>query len=213
MLTNDDLEFFAKHHISVAPPSPKQKLGDVKELTNNPFLYFESYKRFLGIEFIKFPDEQRCLTHQDKTYLCFGKSDYDRCYFAIGEIDKVIYQLCSDDDDKFFVFPINENINNFASSFNYFLSTIYGLIADRGLIGVNGDDDYLQKITPLFKAIAENFKQKIQSFDNYAFADNEIHTYWNVLYHMLIEADLTFYLPSVSLMDYMKTGRFGNDNS
>lgn len=62
----------------------------------------------------------------------------------------------------------------------------------------------------LSKETSEKFKQKIQSFDCYAFAKDiqNINSYWCMLYHMLQEADLAFYLRSVSLTDYIETERF-----
>lgn len=205
MLTDNDLQFFAKYQINVAPENPKQRLANLEDLANNPFLYLRSEKRFLDIEFIKFPDEQRLLTYQDKPYLCFGKSNYSQCYFAIGETDNIIYQFYAD-DDKLFVCPINENIAYFSKCLNYFLATIYGLIADT-IANTQQTDIY-----EIYEQKAGEFQQKIQAFDKYAFADDEtfIYSYWQVLSSMLIEADLAFYLPSVSLLDYMQTERFGN---
>lgn len=208
MLTNNDLQFFAKYQISVALENPKQRLANLEDLADNPFLYLRSQKRFLDIEFIKFPDEQRHLTYQDKHYLLFGKSDYSKCYFAIGETDNIVYQFYAD-DDKLFVCPINDNIAHFAKCFNYFLATIYGLIADT-MTNAQQIDIY-----EVYEQKAGEFQQKIQSFDKYAFADDElfIYSYWQVLYNMLTEADLAFYLPSVSLLDYMESGRFGHHSA
>lgn len=205
MLTDNDLQFFAKYQIDVAPENPKQRLANLEDLADNPFLYLRSQKRFLDIEFIKFPDEQRLLTYQDKPYLWFGKSNYSQCYFAIGETDNIVYQFYAD-DDTLFVCPINENVTHFAKCLNYFLATIYGLIADT-IINAQQIDIY-----EVYEKKADEFQHKIQSFDKYAFADDEtfIYSYWQVLYNMLIEADLAFYLPSVSLLDYMESGRFGH---
>lgn len=93
MLNDNDLKFFKKHKIIVAPPNPKQKLSDLAEFAKNPFAYLESRQRFLNVEFIKFPDEQRRLIYQNKHYLCFGKSDYGKCYFLIGELDNIILSI------------------------------------------------------------------------------------------------------------------------
>lgn len=210
MFNDNDFKFFEKHRITVAPQNPKQKLSDLAEFAKNPFAYLEIRQRFLNVEFIKFPDEQRRLTHQNNHYLCFGKSNYNKCYFVIGELDNIVYQFYCDDDCKFFVRPINETIANFTASDHYFLATIYELIAERIFIHSDNDDDYRQKISLLCEEKAEKFKQKIQSIDYYAFLNNEqgINSYWQVLYEMLKEADLAFYLRSVSLTDYIETGRF-----
>lgn len=205
MFNDHDLAFFEKYQISVSPEFPKEKLGGLENMANNPFLYLERNDRFLKCEFIKFPDEQRLLTYQDKPYLWFGKSNYSQCYFAIGETDNIVYQFYAD-DDTLFVCPINENVTHFAKCLNYFLATIYGLIADT-IINAQQIDIY-----EVYEKKADEFQHKIQSFDKYAFADDEtfIYSYWQVLYNMLIEADLAFYLPSVSLFDYMETERFGH---
>lgn len=89
-----------------------------------------------------------------------------------------------------------------------FLATIYELIAEKTFICF--DDDYRQKINILCEEKAEKFKQKIQAIDCYAFLSDKqnINGYWQVLYKMLMEADLAFYLQSVSLADYIKTERF-----
>ena len=203
MFSDNDLQFFNKHQITVAPPTPKQKLEDLYDIAHNPFLYLESRQRFLGIIFVKFPDEVRQLTYQDNHYLCFGKEDYNRSYFTIGEMDNLIYQIY-EADDKLIILPINQNIKNFVCSYYYFFATIYELIAIDQL-NVHDSDD-----CELYEQKADEFRQKIVAFDGYAFLDNEYCTYWQMLYEMLIDADLAFYLPSVSLMDYMNTGRMHN---
>lgn len=129
MLNDNGFKFFKKHRIAAEPPNPKQKLSDLAEFAKNPFAYLESRQRFVNVEFIKFPDEQRHLTHQDNHYLCLGKSNYNKCYFVMGELDHVVYQFYC--DDRVFVRPINKTIANFIASYHCFLATIYELIAKK----------------------------------------------------------------------------------
>lgn len=225
MLNDKDLERFDKHQISIDPPSPKLQKCRLENLANNPFLYLENNHRFLSASFVKFPDEQRRLYYQGKAFLLFGKSEYHQCYFMTGD-DGRVYQMSFDvqdfhDDGTFDIIPvvlhlINQNVASFTICSYYFLTAIYKLIGEHQLMGYqayfnpsdntnheNGEYD-------LYQQISDEYQQKVQDFDTYAMTDTEGQvSYWWTLYHMLIEADLAFYLPVVGLGDYIDTGRFG----
>lgn len=212
MFNDHDLAFFEKYQISVSPEFPKEKLGGLENMANNPFLYLERNDRFLKCEFIKFPDEQRQLTYQGKHYFCFGKDAHNCTYFTIGQGDGVVYEFRknevvnearTNENDYLVIFPTNNNIANFTTSYHYFLMAIYQLLTQIRQIKYNNCDDMA-----IYEKIAEEFKENIQKFDTYAFADDNHWSYWGMVYNMLLEADLAFYLPSVSLMDYMNTERF-----
>lgn len=207
MFDENDLAFFDKYQIVVAPALPIQALNDLKELANNPFLYLEQNERFLKNEFIKFPDEQRQLTYQDKHYLCFGKNAYEGIYFVIGQDDKIVYELCVNEDGVLIICPTNNHIANFTASHHYFLMAIHQLIAKTRQSKIENYDDEMA----IYEQIANEFRANIEQFDDYAFADNQ-KSYWGMVYEMLAEADLAFYLPSVSLMEYMQTKRFRVSN-
>lgn len=213
MLNDADFNFFEKYQVTVAPELPKENLDSLENIVHNPFLYLERNDRFLKCEFIRFPDEQRQLTYQDKHYFCFGKDAHNDTYFVIGQDDGVVYEFRKDvvigeankPNEYLVILPTNNNIANFATSYHYFLMAIYQLLAQ---IRATKFDDYDDEVA-IYEKIADEFKENIQKIDNYAFADYDDNcTYWGMVYNMLVEADLAFYLPSVSLFDYMNTERY-----
>lgn len=208
MFSDNDFNGLIKHQVIIEPALLKQSLDNVHAIIQNPFLYLEKNNRFLGTKFIQFPDEQRPLIYRSKRYLCFGKEDYSHRYFATGD-DNLVYEFFIDYNDTLTVHAINANMANFTSSYYYFMMAIYQVIAEVKQLIFKNEDEYIQKSVPLFEKIADEFKNRIQALDNYAFANET--TYWQMLYDMLIEADLAFYLRSVSLMDYIETGRFKSD--
>lgn len=208
MFDNEDIVFLEKHSFSIEAPNPPTQLKNLVALAGNQFLFLEN-NRFINSQFIKFPDEQRGLHHSTGRYHCFGKA-YCHQYFLIGESDETVYWITTSKNTLIFC-QINENIKNFVSTYHYFLMSMYQIIAERCLMVEEDDDSYEAKIDRIYRRIANNFRRKVMNFEDFAFPKGKTQSsFWIDLYNMMLEAELAFHLPNVSLFDYIETKRFGN---
>lgn len=206
MLTQEDEHYLVKKGFSIEPSQSPIVTNSFEVVMDNAFAYLES-ERFFKTEFIRFPDEIRTLRHETGAYEYFGKGLEE--YFVISQQDNSIY-LISKASEYPLISRMNLNLATFTATFHYFLMAMHHIIAEYKFIKFVGDETtFNEKTCQLFEQVANNFITQVTAIDPFALPTDEKPSFWRTAYYMMIEADLAFYLPSVSLFDYMGSGRWG----
>lgn len=203
ILTEEDIIWLTEKGFEIQPPRAKEKLLAMEDFAQNPFLFLEN-NRFLKSEFVKFPDEQRQANFQNQTYEIFGKSY--KGFFALSTENQGVY-LISMNTAFPLIHQINENIRKFTMIYHYFLMSMYQIIAETRNIDFKNEKTYPSEMEKICDKICKNFRKKAKKWDKFAFQKGEA-SFWRMVYHQMLEADLAFTLYNVSLLDYMTTGRF-----
>ncbi len=207
MLTQEDITWLTDKGFIVQPARAKEKLASLEDFSQNKFMYLEN-NRFLKTEFIKFPDERRQISLNDEVFEIFGKTCWD--FFAINAKNEGVY-LISTQEEFPLICQINENLDNFISIYYYFLMSMYQIIAEQKSLVFTDEKTYTRDTDRLYSKVSTHFCQTVKPLDAFAFPDEETPSFWRMVHDMMLEADLAFTFYNVSLLDYMQTGRFGQN--